>query len=90
MLIAVLNVMSLSCLFVVMLSVQVMSVRQVGVMSGLLVVTRLMVLSSFVMMLRCVLVMLGSLVMMVVSVVSHSGNPFLIGLPKHACHKLVL
>ncbi|MBS0251170.1 MAG: hypothetical protein JSR78_08910 [Proteobacteria bacterium] len=90
MLIAVLCVMSLSSFFVVMLSVQVMSVCQVGVVSGLLVVARLMVLSGFVMMFRCVLVMLGSLMMMVVSVVSHSGNPFLIGLPKHACHKLVL
>ncbi len=76
MFVAVLFVVSLGGLFVVMLCVQMMRVRQVGVMRSLFVMTRFVVLCSFMVMLGSVLVMLCCLFVMLVSFVGHGENPF--------------
>jgi hypothetical protein len=57
----------------VMGSVLSVPMRHVSVMTGLLVISTLVVLGSFTMVFRCVLVMFSRLVMMPCSFVSHFG-----------------
>ncbi|WP_045834992.1 hypothetical protein [Hyphomicrobium sp. 99] len=67
---------SLCRLFVVLPRVDVMRLCQMGVVSSLFVLTRLIVLGSFLVVLRGMLVMLGGFLMMFVSFLSHFGQSF--------------
>jgi hypothetical protein len=74
--IAVLSDMRLGRFTVVAFGLEMMTMRQVGVMSCFLVVAGFVVLGGLVMMLRGMLVMLGRFLVVLMRFVSHGGNSF--------------
>jgi succinate-acetate transporter protein len=75
-LIAVFSEMRLRGLTVMTFCLEVMTVRQVGVMSCFLVVAGFVVLGGLVMMLRGMFVMLGGFLVVLMRFVSHGDNSF--------------